>query len=119
MDYICSLHNISGASFSCCFLSQESAETSDDKLVAKVGIGYSKVAMDYLVRPGLPSSLFSLLPPSLPPAWLEYSPGSLETAASEFICAVDGWKHYLPVPHHDGGDDAGQTCADTIWIQGR
>lgn len=50
---------------------------------------------------------------------LDDSPGALEAAASQLVCAVDGWQLHLPVPHHDGGDDAHETCPGHLQLQGR
>ena len=52
-------------------------------------------------------------------AWLEHSPGSLEVAASEPLCSLDGREYHLPLPHHDGRDDASETSPDAVWIQRR
>ena len=96
---------------------QDSGETMDNKLVAKVGM---IEAVQEFSRGEFSLSLsLSLSPPPSPSAWLEHSPGSLEAGASECVCSLDGWEHHLSLPHHDGRDDAGETSADAIWIQRR
>ena len=58
-----------------------------------------------------------VMPLSLPSsAWLEHSSGPLEAAASEPLCSLDGREYHLPLPHHDGGDDASETSPNTAWI---
>ena len=83
--------------------------------MAKVGI---ERAIDFGVCGSLLSLSLSLSLSLLHAhtAWLEHSPGSLETAASQCVCSLDGWEHNLSLPHHDGRDDASETSADTIWI---
>lgn len=50
---------------------------------------------------------------------LVHSSGSMETASSEPAGPLDGRQHHLPLPHHDGGHDAGQACAGHLQLQRR
>ena len=54
----------------------------------------------------------------MPSAWVVPSPGSVEAAAAEPVCDVDGWQLHLPVPYHDGGDDVCETSASSHGDQG-
>ena len=83
---------------------QDSAETGQN-LVAKVCCN-------------LVHSLYSLIS-LLSIAGVVDSSGPLETAATQCLCDVDGRQHHLPVPYHDGGDDAHQTVPVHLQLQRR
>lgn len=45
--------------------------------------------------------------------------GSMEAAAFEPVCVVDGRQLHLSVPHHDGRHDAHEASAGHLQLQAR
>lgn len=50
---------------------------------------------------------------------LDYCSRAMETTSPEPISPVDGWKQHFPLPHHDGGYDAGKTHTSPFQLQRR